>query len=190
MRSRATSLTLAAALLPAAASAVPTPTADFSASLPGTTVAAQPELAGIVIEDRMVPFSVPASWGLVASGRVQVRTVRGPDGRLTFTWRIFSDRSSTVPIQSLEILGFPRMPYDANWRRDVIGTIAPSRVSGEALSGWRMKFVFLSPNAIAPGAESRFFFLRSSATASRPAGIRIWTGHASSPVLLAAGPAS
>ena len=57
MRMKATILILLAAILPCAAFGVPTGVVNFTAALPGTTVAADPTLAGTVVEDRVIPYA-------------------------------------------------------------------------------------------------------------------------------------
>jgi len=53
-------------------------------NLPGTTVAADPALAGVVEIDELVPFSFAAGGGTI-SGDVQVRVVRSSvDNTLDF----------------------------------------------------------------------------------------------------------
>ena len=72
----------------AAAGAVALPAAS-TVGLPGTTVAAHPELAGLVLEDVDQPFSFIDSTGHTLSGVVQNRVVRSSvDGTLDFYWRI------------------------------------------------------------------------------------------------------
>lgn len=191
MRMKATIAILLAAILPAAALAVATAVTEFTAALPGTDAATEPHLAGTVVEDRIIPYSTPAGWEAHSRGTVQVRTVRGADGRLTFYWRIVADPRSRDRIHGLDLIGFPRTVYDANWRRDGLGTIAPDRVGGwDRGEGWVMWFDFSWPGGIEAGQESRFFFLRSSARATRPAWIRVRFGNTWSAYLPAVAPAS
>ena len=193
MRKTTTILLILAATLPAAAAVgVPTSVTNyFMAALPGTTVAAEPVLAGTVIEDRLIPYATPPSWSAASSGTVQVRTVRGADGRLSFYWRITADRGSKDVVTGLDIHGFPRAVYDANWRRDGLGSVAPVLLAGlDRGDGWELRFGFPSPNGIHAGEESRFFFLRTSARTSVPARIRVRFGNTWSAYLPAAGPAS
>lgn len=191
MRAKAAIITILAAILPAAAFGVPTAGTYFWVGLPGTTAAVEPVLAGTVIEDRIIPYSTPAGWSSPSSGTVQVRTVRGADGRLSFYWRIKADPGSRDQVQGLEIRELPRVAFDANWRQDGLGSIAPDEIYGlDWPDGWRLQFHFRWPNAVHAGEESRFFFLRTNARTSAPARIRVVFGNTWSAYLPASGPAS
>ncbi|HEX8226233.1 MAG TPA: hypothetical protein VF605_20705 [Allosphingosinicella sp.] len=158
--------------------AVPTPVTPFDLPLPGTTVAAEPELAGTVIGDKLVPFAIASATAPV-SGTLQVRVVRNAAGKLAYYWKINNSASSKAGVDTFSVVGFPKQAYDANWRKDGLGTVAPSGVEG-ALSiadfkTWTYGFRFKTP--VKPGESSRFFFLRSGATASVP-GVGRVTGTA------------
>ena len=131
-------------------------------SLPGTTVAADPALAGVVQVDDIVPFSFAANGGTI-SGDVQVRVVRSSvDNTLDFYWRIFNDASSSGPIGSFRIGDFATDVYDANWRIDGLGSVAP--ISATRFTGTFDSFVnFNFGNQLAPGMQSRFVFLDTDA---------------------------
>jgi hypothetical protein len=188
MRIKATIPIFLAALLPAAALGVPTAVINFTKPLPGTTAAADPTLAGPVLSDKVIPYSTPPGAALPAKGTVQVRVVRGADGRLNFYWRIVAAAGSRDSVQALEIYRFPRRVYDANWRRDGLGTVPPALVGGTVLPGgaWRMQFVFRP--AILAGQQSRFFFLRGRTPGTRAAAIRVRFGSSQSAMLPAVGP--
>jgi hypothetical protein len=161
----------------APALAVPIGIVPFNAPLGGTAAAAEPGLAGTVVSDKLVPFAI-ASPTAPASGTVQVRVVRDSKGKLAFYWKINNSAASKGDVETFSVTGFPKQPYDANWRKDGLGTVAPSSVEG-ALSivdftTWILGFRFKVP--VKPGASSRFFFLRSGATKSGP-GI----GHVTGP---------
>jgi hypothetical protein len=172
MRSKATIAIFLAVIAPCAAYGVPTAVINFTKALPGTSAAAEPSLAGPVLSDQVIPYStLPGSFH-PAKGTVQVRTVRGADGRLNFYWRIVAHPGSRDVVHALEIYKFPRRVYDANWRVDGLGTVKPVLVAGQnAAAGWRMEFVFRP--TIRPGQQSRFFFLRARTPATRPALIRV-----------------
>jgi len=189
MRRRATIALFLATLLPAAALGVPTAVINFTRALPGTTAAAEPSLAGTVLTDQVLPYSTLPGAVRPAKGTVQVRTVRGADGRLNFYWRIVAHPSSRDVVHALELYRFPRRVYDANWRKDGLGTVNPVLVGG-TLSGlvWRMQFVFRP--TIRPGQESRFFFLRARTATTRPALIRIRFENGRSAYIRAVAPAA
>jgi hypothetical protein len=163
----------------------------FDIPLPGTTAAAQPDLAGSVVSDKLVPFAIPSATAPV-SGTLQVRVVRNAAGKLAFYWKINNAASSKGEVHTFSVTGFPKQTYDANWRKDGLGTVAPSGVEGVLsaadLKTWIYGFRFKTP--VKPGQSSRFFFLRSGATASVAAvGHVTGTGGASGELPVAA-PAS
>jgi hypothetical protein len=170
------SLIFAGLLIAAPALAIPTPAGPFDLAIPGTTAVAEPVLAGKVESDKLVPFVLPSA-SAPGSGTVQVRTVRGADGKLAFYWKINNAASSKASIDAIHLSDFAKAPYDANWRKDGLGTVAPTSVAA-GLSGdfkqWIYGFRFKTP--IKPGESSRFFFLRSSAAASKPGKARL-TGN-------------
>lgn len=189
MRRKTTIAILLAAILPCAALSVPTAVTNFYKGLPGTTAAAEPSLAGPVISDQVIPYSTLPGALHPAKGTVQVRTVRGADGRLNFYWRIIAHPGSRDVVHALELYKFPRRVYDANWRKDGLGTVRPVLVVGRnAVAGWRMDFVFRP--TIRPGQQSRFFFLRARTNATRPALMRVRFDNGRSAYLKAVAPVS
>lgn len=131
--------------------------------LPGTTVAADPDLAGVVEVDEIVPFSF-AAYGGIVSGDVQLRVVRSSvDGTVDFYWRVFNDAESSGAIGSFRLGEFVTDVYDADWRIDGLGSVAPG--SAQRFSGAFDSFVnFNFGDLLAPGETSRFFFLDTGAT--------------------------
>ena len=154
----------------AAAGAVTTGTVPFVAALGGTTAAAEPGLAGTVASDALIPFAIASATAPV-SGTLQVRVVRNSAGKLAFYWKINNAPASKGSVETFSVAGFPKQPYDANWRKDGLGTVAPSSVEGAFsaadLKSWILGFRFTTP--IEPGRSSRFFFLRSGASKTVPA---------------------
>jgi len=136
-------------------------------SLPGTTVALEPQLAGIVLEDLVQVFSFAANGGTM-SGTVQSRVVRSSvDGTLDFYWRVISDASSSGPMQSFRLGNFYTPSYNANWRIDGLGDTAPQAAFLFPGGGGNVNFEFVGPqggSGLAPGFESYFMFLDTSAT--------------------------
>ena len=85
--------------------------------LPGTTVAAEPQLAGVVQVDDVVPFSFSAYGGTV-SGTVQVRVVESSvDNTLDFYWRVFNDAGSAGVIADFRFGDFVTSTYNARHPR-------------------------------------------------------------------------
>lgn len=121
---------------------------DNFVPLPGTTSAAEPQLAGLVLEDDVLPFSF-AAYGGTVSGTVQSRVVRSTlDGTLDFYWRVKNDANSAGAIQDLRLGDFIAPEYNANWRIDGLGDQGPA-----------MAMLFGAPHA--PGFVNFRFFERS-----------------------------
>lgn len=137
----------------------------FSAdtALPGTTAALRPELAGTVLEDLITPFSFEG-----ITGTVQNRVVReSASGTLDFYWKINVDRMEPrvgVSAFRLTDFGYGNLT-DADWRVDGLGSVAPdtARLFNESSQpGGSINFLFDS--AVNAGSQSKFFFLRTTAT--------------------------
>ena len=76
--------------------------------------------------------------------------------------RIFNDSGSSSAIGSFRIGDFITGVYDAGWRIDGLGDVAP--ISATRFSGAFDSFVnFNFGNQLAPGLESRFIFLDTNA---------------------------
>jgi hypothetical protein len=133
-------------------------------TLPGTTSAARPELAGTVLEDVVQAFSFAG-----ISGTVQNRVLRETaSGTLDFYWRVTVDPSSTgggIGAFRVGDFGYADIT-DADWRIDGVGTNAPdtARLFNPA-SRPDGAVNFLFDNAITGSSDgSMFFFLHTSAT--------------------------
>lgn len=166
MKSLARSL-IAAALIGAAsnASAVIL-NAGVLTPLPGTSVAMQPQLAGLVLEDLVQAFSFAADGGTI-SGTVQSRVVRSTvDGTLDFYWHVVSDTFSSGAMQSFRIDRFFTSQYDADWRIDSLGNTAPINALLFANAFGQVNYEFGSQpgQGIAPGAQSYFLMMDTDAT--------------------------
>lgn len=140
-------------------------------NLPGTTATAQPFLAGTVLEDNLVNFSFAANAGPNApliTGTFQERVVREANtGTLDFYWRISSLESGSLGY--LRIGNFVSGTYDANYRIDGIGDLAPTsitRFSGGVFDSYA-NFNFSDADGadtLFAGQTSNFMFLHTSAT--------------------------
>lgn len=135
-------------------------------ALPGTTVAAEPQLAGTVLIDELIPFSFSAGIGAGdIFGTVQQRVVRSSvDGTIDFYWRVMNGARSAASIGSLRIGDFVSPEYNANWRIDGLGDRAPDtahRFTGS--SDTFVNFLF-SNGGLNAGESSNFFFLDTTAT--------------------------
>jgi hypothetical protein len=140
------------------------------APLPGTSVAAQPQLAGFVIEDRLQAFTMSTPTGLV-TGQIQSRVVRSDlDGTLDFYWRVMNDASSSGEIAFFRLGEFHAPEFDANWRIDGVGDVSPVQAYrfDSPLESY-VNFSFLrtnpvgAPSGIAPGQSSMFLLLDTTA---------------------------
>jgi hypothetical protein len=125
LRRSLTTLAALCALLASQASQAVALVPGVVSALPGTSVAAEPPLAGLIIEDKMLDFSMTTGKGLV-SGQVQSRVVRSSvDGTLDFYWRVLNDASSLDDVAFFRIGLFNAPEYNANFRIDGIGDRAP-----------------------------------------------------------------
>jgi hypothetical protein len=131
-------------------------------ALPGTTAAAEPQLAGTVLVDEIIPFSFTNDGGL-SSGNVQQRVVRSSvDNTIDFYWRIINGETS-APIGSLRVGDFIANEYNANFRVDGLGVVAPD--SAHRFLDIQDTFVnFLFADGVSAGQDSNFFFLDTTAT--------------------------
>lgn len=131
-------------------------------ALPGTTSAARPELAGVVLEDNIQPFSFHDT-----SGTVQSRVVREDGtGTLDFYWRINVDENSRNGVDAFRVgnFGYSYLT-DADWRIDGLGSVAPhtARLFNPASHpDGSINFLFNDP-AIGNGSGSYLFFLHTDA---------------------------
>ena len=140
----------------------PSPFADTS--LGGTKAATRPELAGLVLEDVLTPFSFSG-----VSGTVQNRVVREDGtGTLDFSWKVNVTGSVTgagVSAFRLADFGYGNLK-DADWRIDGLGSIAADTARlFNAASYPAGDINFLFGKGVAPNDSSRFFFLHTDATA-------------------------
>lgn len=154
--------------------------AASTVGLPGTTVAAHPELAGLVLEDVDQPFSFIDSTGHTLSGVVQNRVVRSSvDGTLDFYWRIKDTSGSSASgdpgaITAFRVAGFGNLALDADWRIDGLGTVHPNQAHRFPNPSF-INFLFNEP-ALVPTNDSVFFFLDTQATNYAKVGIYDFTG--------------
>jgi hypothetical protein len=149
-------------------------------SLPGSTVGSNPELAGLVLEDVLQPFSFVDTTGHTLSGEVQNRVVRSDlTGTLGFYWRILDTSGTSVTgdpgaITAFRIGGFDNMALDADWRIDGLGAVNPIQAHRFADPSF-INFLFGDPGLV-PTADSRFFYLLTPATTYAKTGTYDLTG--------------
>ena len=138
-------------------------------ALPGTTVAAEPQLAGTVLVDELIPFSFSAGVGSGdITGTVQQRIVRSSvDGTLDFYWRVMSDPNSAAAIGSFRVGSFVSPEYNANWRIDGLGDKAPDhahRFTGSEDTFVNFLFNGVPGDGLLAGQSSNFFLFDTTAT--------------------------
>lgn len=145
-------------------------------ALPGSTAAANPELAGVVLHDALIPFQIRAASGaLLCQGRLQDRVVRSNrTKRLHFYYRI-RDWAAVAPlpgsisrIETIPFAGFGALRVD--FRPDGLGSVAPRIARRSAAPGPLVEFDFRDPPLRCGGPESRFFFIETNASAFGPRG--------------------
>lgn len=164
---------LALLALPAVASVALPPGARVR--LLGTTAAAEPDLAGVVLHDRLIPFVIRNAAGApVFAGRLQDRVVRSSaTGHLHFYYRI-RDTQPNLP-GHLVVAGVQPTAWGSlavDWRQDGLGAAAPVEARRAAGAADKISFHFAAP--VIPGPiESRFFFIKTDATAFAPGGTTV-----------------
>lgn len=141
----------------------------------GTTAAAQPELAGTVINDNLINGFVSPSGNQNFGVRIEVqnRVVQSDlSGNLIFAPRIIpnlNNSSGNFLVDSVIMSGFSSFMLDVNFRTDGLGDRGPNMASRSA-DGDILSFEFLFPLVVGnlvgtPQEQSYFFSLSSNATA-------------------------
>jgi hypothetical protein len=164
-----------------------------SVSLRGTTVAERPELAGGVIQDKLIDFEIHNAAGdLIFKGRLQDRVVRSRvSGALSFSLFI-RDTQPDLPgvITTVTRDNFANVSTDVEYRVDGMGHIGPKQSERDA-DGGEITFRF-EEGRLHAGNDSRFFFILTDATKYAPElGTTIlWTADGSSVRLVTSAPRS
>lgn len=144
----------------------------FCVATPGTTSAARPELAGVVIHDELINFEIKnAAGALLYKGILQNRVVRSNlTGTLIFMYRIRDTQPALNGyVETVRTIRFPLFMTDVDFRVDGSGTIGPGEACRGAGVGVVIDFDF-SGRPIFSGEESKFFFIMTDATAFAPGG--------------------
>ena len=151
---------------------------NTSVALPtGTTSAAEPQLAGTIIDTLINNFSFAASSGTV-SGTIESRVIRAVDGTLDFYWQVSSSANSSDDLGSLRLGNLFTSQYLVDWRSDSTVDVAPvsARRFGGVQSSY-FNFNFATRNdagdlvGLAAGQTSYFMFLDTDATSYDLSGI-------------------
>jgi hypothetical protein len=143
-------------------------------NLPGTTSAAEPQLAGLVLEDVVTPFAFSDGRGTI-SGTVQSRVVRSDlDGTLDFYWRVVMDANANSAVGSFRIGNFFAPEYNANWRTDGLGNVAPNSAYLFSSPAGAVNYMYNSANgggSLGAGKESYFMLMDTTATKYNMSGV-------------------
>jgi hypothetical protein len=138
-------------------------------ALPGTTAAAQPALAGVVVRDALIPFAVDDGIGhTIFKGTLQDRVVReNGSGTLDFYQTIRADAGFTIPavLQYVSRSSFGGWGVDANFRTDGLGdpTIKPEFATRSA--DGKSVFYRFGNDRVDPGDQSLFYMAKTNAKA-------------------------
>ena len=138
-------------------------TPGVTTPLTGTTLAAEPFLAGTVLQDVLSPFTLTYDSNTV-TGDVQSRVVQETgSGTLDFYWRITTDPTSTGDISYLRLGNFAAGTYDADYRIDGLGDVAPT--SAYLFTNPTPGYInFFFSGGLGGGDSSNFIFLHTDAT--------------------------
>lgn len=144
--------------------------AGSTINLGGTTAAAEPQLAGTIIEDRTDGFSFAGAHGTV-SGSIQSRVIRSIDGTVDFYWRVMSDATSSDDLGSFRLGEEHTTDYRVNWRSDGVGDVSASsanRFTGAMSSYFNFYFKYMdaagAQHGLGADQSSYFMFLDTAAT--------------------------
>ena len=146
------------------------PPGSVGVPLPGTTSLAEPDLAGLVLADQLIPFTVfdNATGGIALTGTLQDRVVQETlTGNLDFYGHItITDFGNNLAaIDSIGMESFAGFIVYANYRLDSSGVQGPDAAS-RSNDGSEVAWYFESPLRLgAPGgaSESLFFFAQTDA---------------------------
>ncbi len=135
-------------------------------ALTGTTFSANPDLGGVVIRDKIIPFQITNSLGTVLlTGNVQDRVVRSDNtGDLIFSPRLrdLNDPAGTAWISGFSMNGFNGFTTDVNYRTDGLGNIGPNAVTRDTTGN--TLFYRYDPNLILPPNEGLFLSVLTDTT--------------------------
>lgn len=157
-------------------------------ALSGTTAAAQPELAGTIVNDNILFDSVAPSGNdfFVVGVDAQNRVVESnTEETLIFAPRIisvFNNTGGNFLIDSVVLDGFSDFLLDVDYRTDGLGDKGPNMAS-RSVSGDILTFDFLFPLVVSnlagnPQEDSYFFSIKTNATAfSNTGNMRIFGRH-------------
>lgn len=160
--------------------------AGDSVSLPGTTVEAEPQLAGTVVNDNLISDVLEFGESYLAVGlSIQNRVVVSElTGNLIFAPRILVDfniSSDSFLIDSASITGYGDFTTNVNYRTDGAGVRGPNNAD-RSVDGNVLGFDFLFPLFVGnlfslPQEDSHFFSIETNATEYSLDGVMTVTGR-------------
>ena len=134
---------------------------------PGTTAAAQPALAGTVVRDALIPFTITAGGHTVFKGDLQDRVIKETAaGTLDFSQTIQADAgfAASALLRYVTRADFGGVTTDVNFRTDGVGAPSVHPVSASrTTTGKTIGFDFANAN-LSPGTQSLFYFVKTNAT--------------------------
>jgi hypothetical protein len=143
-----------------------------SLAVPSTTAATEPDLAGSVIHDALVPFTIKApAGGALCRGHLQDRVVRSTKThRLDFYYRI-RDTLGTGAVVGFQTARFGGLALRVAYRTDGLGTVPPRVASRSTGAGALVTFRLTDPPvSCAKRQESRFILIKTPATTFKAGG--------------------
>ncbi len=138
--------------------------------VPPTTAATEPTLAGVVLHDPLVPFTIKDAMGAVlCAGQLQDRAVRSTiTHRLDFYYRI-RDTQGPGAIAQIATSGFDGLSLRVAYRTDGLGNVPPRL--GNRNPTPVVTFEFTPPLSCAIHEESLFILIRTPVTAYHAGGV-------------------
>jgi hypothetical protein len=130
-------------------------------ALTGTTAAAEPDLAGTVVQDILTPITLNLAGG-VFTGDVQSRVVLAADGTYDFYWRVRETSYTGTDGDGLGNFrignfGMPIAGLNGNYRTDGLGDQGPD--NAHVFDGALSDFVNFEFDPLQAPNESFFMFL-------------------------------
>lgn len=149
---------------------VPLPAGAGPVLLPGSTAAAEADLAGTVVHDKLIPFRIASAAGaLLFQGVLQNRVVKSASSDLHFYYRIRDTKPGLNGIiKTITTISYAAAPVlSVDWRPDGLGTIKPKSAQRSAAPGGTIRFEFdIAGPVLVGGTESKFFYLKTARVAN------------------------
>lgn len=166
VRSKAAALAVAFCCAALPALAVPLPPGQFTA-LPGTSLQQDPTLAGQLLAQQTEFAAFPiGSLSEIVNVSVEASVIRNGAGTLDFYWRVVVAPDSVGWVQSMSVTDFAP-GFDADWRSDSPGTVAPTgawHFTDGASPMVQFSFTDVGELGLAAGEQSFSLLLRTQAT--------------------------